>query len=61
MPLMDIYAAPLPEQATTCRMNARDALLQSILATSPLDRETLRFAAEGWLMMAVQIDLMLGV
>ena len=58
---MDIYAAPLPERAATCRINARDALLQSILATCPLDRETSRFAAEGWLLMAVQIDLMLEV
>jgi len=59
MPLMDIYAAPLPEQAATCRINARDALLQSILTTSPPDRKTFRFAADGWLLMAAQIDRML--
>jgi len=60
MPLIDLDAAPLPEQAATCRIRARDALLRSILTTSPPDRKTFRFAAESWLLMAVQIDLMLG-
>jgi len=60
MPLMDICAAPLPEQAATCRIRARDALLRSILTTSPPDRKTFRFAAEGWLLMAARIDLMLA-
>jgi hypothetical protein len=61
MPLMDLDSAPLPKQAATCRANARNALLQSILATSPIARETHCFAAEGWLLMALQIDLMLKV
>ncbi len=61
MPLLDIDAAPLPEQAVTCRLNAREALLQSVLTTGPVERETHRFAAEGWLLMAVKIDMMIGV
>jgi hypothetical protein len=61
MTLINLDAAPLPEQAATCRAKARDALLQSIITTSPIERETHRVAAEGWLLMAVQIDLMLGV
>ena len=56
MPLIDIDAAPLPEQAATCRTNDREALLQSIVATCPTARETHRFAAEGWLLMALRID-----
>jgi hypothetical protein len=61
LPLIDIDAAPLSEQAATYRTNAICALLQSINTTSPIERETHRFAVEGWLLMAVQIDLILGV
>jgi hypothetical protein len=53
--------APLPEQATGCRLRARDALYQASVATDPIDKETKTLAARGWLMMAFQIDLLIDL
>jgi hypothetical protein len=56
----DIDDTPLSERAAECRKRAKEALFESGKALTEIEKETHRIAAEGWLLLAVKIDLILG-
>jgi hypothetical protein len=61
MLLSDLGEMPPHLQAAECRAKAEKALLQAATVSCPIEKETHRIAAEGWVTLAVEIDLMLGV